>query len=240
MKQLVKNTAALAVTGIFLLTMPVTTYAAPEIMGDGQVFDAQYYADTYADLKETFGYDEALLYNHYLNYGKAEGRTPYASTTANLEVTQSQFLVKKGKKVEVQYATIASIDPKHVMNSDEVLGVMQQLFPTGTVWNNTYHYNWAGYQNDNAVWASGYGCTAFASLLSDEVYENLPAHVMEGKTTVGKCDIVFLENGEHQAFVMDVDAKKRTITVAEGNVNGAVRWDGVYSLDEVCSVIKRY
>ena len=38
------------------------------------IFDAKYYADSYADLKEAFGYDENLLYQHFLTYGLKEGR----------------------------------------------------------------------------------------------------------------------------------------------------------------------
>ena len=33
-----------------------------------------YYADTYPDLKKAFGYDADALYNHYITYGKGEGR----------------------------------------------------------------------------------------------------------------------------------------------------------------------
>lgn len=41
-----------------------------------------YYADTYADLKNAFGYDTVGLYNHYLTYGQSEGRriSQYIST----------------------------------------------------------------------------------------------------------------------------------------------------------------
>lgn len=38
-------------------------------------FDAKTYADTYPDLKAAFGYDKNALWNHYISYGKAEGRT---------------------------------------------------------------------------------------------------------------------------------------------------------------------
>ena len=33
-----------------------------------------YYADTYSDLKNAFGYDADALYNHYITYGKGKGR----------------------------------------------------------------------------------------------------------------------------------------------------------------------
>lgn len=38
------------------------------------IFDAEYYADSYPDLKEAFGYDEIQLYNHFITYGLEEGR----------------------------------------------------------------------------------------------------------------------------------------------------------------------
>lgn len=40
------------------------------------LFDATYYANTYADLKKAFGYNSSKLYQHYQQYGKQEGRAP--------------------------------------------------------------------------------------------------------------------------------------------------------------------
>lgn len=52
--------------------------AGPKQMADGTLFDAVYYASTYPDVAAVFGTDEAMLYNHYVLCGKAEGRLPYA------------------------------------------------------------------------------------------------------------------------------------------------------------------
>ena len=43
------------------------------------VFDAEYYADRYPELKTVYGYDEAGLYDHFVTYGISEGRcaSPY-------------------------------------------------------------------------------------------------------------------------------------------------------------------
>lgn len=38
------------------------------------VFSAKYYADKYPDLKAAFGYNEEMLYQHFLDYGLKEGR----------------------------------------------------------------------------------------------------------------------------------------------------------------------
>ncbi len=51
-----------------------TVYASPERMLDGTLFDSDYYAETYPDLIQVFGRDTEKLYQHYKNYGKAEGR----------------------------------------------------------------------------------------------------------------------------------------------------------------------
>ena len=61
--------------------------------GMEDVFDAEYYADNYEDLYDAFGYNEELLYKHFLEYGLKEGRVmnpvldivKYRETYADLE-----------------------------------------------------------------------------------------------------------------------------------------------------------
>lgn len=57
----------------------VTLTASAEMVGSDVhqiLFDYIYYADKYADLKKAFGYNKAALYNHWITYGKKEGRSP--------------------------------------------------------------------------------------------------------------------------------------------------------------------
>lgn len=72
---------------IIILTLglgtKMTALAKPQTMPDGTVFDAEYYADTYPDVKAAFGMDEQALYNHYVQYGKNEGRSPAPGQTAS-------------------------------------------------------------------------------------------------------------------------------------------------------------
>lgn len=49
----------------------------------GYVFNPNYYADKYADLKSAFGYDDKKLFDHFLQYGRKEGRQ--ASVNFNLD-----------------------------------------------------------------------------------------------------------------------------------------------------------
>ena len=61
--------------------------AKPATMPDGTVFDAEFYAQTYPDVAAVYGNDVALLYQHYVLYGKAEGRI--ASAPEILQETPS-------------------------------------------------------------------------------------------------------------------------------------------------------
>lgn len=68
------------VTTVCMATMlwGLTVFAAPQQMADGGIFDPQFYAQTYPDVVAALGTDPNTLYQHYLQFGKAEGRQPYA------------------------------------------------------------------------------------------------------------------------------------------------------------------
>ena len=74
-KLLQKFPVLLALCMLFAVVPAKTASAAPKTMPDGTVFDARYYADSYADVKAAFGYDEDALWQHYSVYGKSEGRS---------------------------------------------------------------------------------------------------------------------------------------------------------------------
>lgn len=77
-----KRKLLLAVMAAAIMGSSLTVYAQPKTMPDGTVFDAEFYAETYPDVKAAFGNDAAALYNHYVQYGKAEGRQATAASAA--------------------------------------------------------------------------------------------------------------------------------------------------------------
>ena len=79
----------LTVCSIAMLGSSMTAYAQPKTMPDGTVFDAEFYAETYPDVKAAFGNDEKALYNHYVTLGKAEGRKATATATTTAETNDS-------------------------------------------------------------------------------------------------------------------------------------------------------
>lgn len=51
-----------------------------------ECFDAAYYASAYPDVAAAVGSDSEALLNHYLSYGKAEGRVPYSGAEPGTDV----------------------------------------------------------------------------------------------------------------------------------------------------------
>ena len=79
--------AVIAAAGI--LFSSVSVCAAPQTMPDGQIFDPVFYAATYPDVAAAMGTDPGALYQHYVQFGKAEGRLPYAIDSEALKAQQA-------------------------------------------------------------------------------------------------------------------------------------------------------
>ncbi|MBQ6734955.1 MAG: SGNH/GDSL hydrolase family protein [Lachnospiraceae bacterium] len=64
-------------------TASLRVQAAPVTFPDGTVFDPEYYADAYPEVKAAFGNDSLKLWLHYYQFGRAEGRAGVAAGTAS-------------------------------------------------------------------------------------------------------------------------------------------------------------
>lgn len=76
MKKSIRFMAFYMVLMMLLAAVPYRIDAAVSIPSNVKsvVFNADYYANKYSDLKAAFGTNETNLYNHFLNYGIKEGR----------------------------------------------------------------------------------------------------------------------------------------------------------------------
>lgn len=73
-----------------LVFTPVSALAAPSPQADGTMFDAQFYAQRYPDVVEYYGTtDPAVMYRHYQEFGKTEGRLPYAGAVVEKPVVSA-------------------------------------------------------------------------------------------------------------------------------------------------------
>lgn len=76
-----KSINSMCKAAIFSLSMAamlvgnsIVASAQPKVMDDGTVFDAEYYAEKYADVVAVYGTKEASLFQHYTDYGRSENR----------------------------------------------------------------------------------------------------------------------------------------------------------------------
>lgn len=77
MRKIITRVLSLLIISVMLIgMMPLSAVAADWIPSNVKtvVFDANYYASKYADLKKAFGTNATKLYNHFITYGAKEGR----------------------------------------------------------------------------------------------------------------------------------------------------------------------
>lgn len=280
MRKNIKRSITIILTIMAVVVSPLSAYAAPKTMPDGQIFDAEFYAETYLDVKQALGTDETVLYNHYLTYGKAEGRKPYADAQTSAQPaatwqvpataieqlndynTDKSWLVdRKEGDGRYWYAPITfrlseeELSGKKQVTITEAIGVMRQLFPTGKVFDENHWYHWLGKTKKDGLNRNYAACGGFALMLQDAIYGNAPATIITGKgTPICLYDIIMLDPAAnnstgHYAFVIGINPKDNTVTVAEANVHvqnpdgsisaGMIYWDRTYNAKDIMGVIHR-
>lgn len=116
---------------------------------------------------------------------------------------------------------------------------LKEEYPEGTPWTNENFYAWKG-----GVFSGGYGCVAFAFILSDAAFGDLPARSVEENIsleTVRVGDILRMNGDTHSVIVLEVHEDHAVI--AEGNYNNSVHWGRTLSAEEVAAsdyVLTRY
>lgn len=118
--------------GILAMASSITVCAAPQIMADGTIFDAAFYAQTYPDIVSAYGTNNAdVMYQHYVKYGKAEGRLAVSSAEMPVdkapEPDESLQPTATGYSVErLEIGNDTSKIWKTVYTRDEPNGTWQQ------------------------------------------------------------------------------------------------------------------
>ena len=113
-----KRILTIALATVMLVGSTMCVNAAPKSMADGGVFDAEYYAANNPDVVAVFGTDENMLYQHYVLYGKQEGRLatePGATVITNVAPApqETPSAADDGSIPDGQYGTQADGSFKH-------------------------------------------------------------------------------------------------------------------------------
>ncbi len=129
----------------------------------------------------------------------------------------------------------------------ERMTALQTKYQEGMTWTNSTPYSlsnsytWKGGKIEGVN--SGVGCVAFAFLLSDAAFDNLPARMITNfkLSDVKVGDILRVDNYSHTVIVLQVS--DTGVIIAEGNYNSSVHWGRSMSKDAVESancLITRY
>ncbi len=108
------------------------------------------------------------------------------------------------------------------------LNGMKAQYPEGTPWGVNKTYVWNG-----GIYSTGTGCTAFAYMLSDAAFGDLPARMVEDVdfSQVRAGDILRMNDDANSVIVLRV--YEDYLVLAEGAYNGTVHWGRVLTVEEV-------
>ncbi len=110
-------------------------------------------------------------------------------------------------------------------------------YPEGMDWTNSNYYQWNG-----GIYSGGYGCVAFAFLLSDAAFGDLPATKHTDFSNIRTGDIIRINNDTHSVVVLEVT--DGSIVIAEGNYNSSIHWGRILNRNELFSsggyILTRY
>lgn len=119
-----------------------------------------YYADTYSDLKNAFGYDANLLYKHYFEYGLKEGRRISQYISSDKYNTEGNKTIYAGWKSVVYKINYNANGGSGTMESDNA-----EFGTNVTIKNNGFTrdgYTFAGWTTKSDGTDDGYGWTGWS------------------------------------------------------------------------------
>ena len=119
-----------------------------------------YYADTYSDLKNAFGYDANLLYKHYFEYGLKEGRRISQYISSDKYNTEGNKTIYAGWKSVVYKINYNANGGSGTMESDNA-----EFGTNVTIKNNGFTrdgYTFVGWTTKSNGTDDGYGWTGWS------------------------------------------------------------------------------
>ena len=122
----------------------------------------------------------------------------------------------------------------------ETIIALKSSYPEGMPWNESNSYTWKG--GDIGLVETGTACQAFAFLLSDAAFGNLPA-LQRDKYEFSDIKVGDILYGYNHAVVI-LEVRDNDVVIAEGNWNGIVHWGRTMTKNQVLdpgySIVTRY
>lgn len=162
--------------------------------------------------------------------------TTTPSTTPSTTSKPADVVLGSGQYNVSQYTVPADTNKDGWITYAEVEAVMTRLqkeYPDGMTWTNDNSYKFFGtYSTDtNNYGGTAYGCAAFAMLVSDEIFGNLPIRRVIGdlsldpREQIRPGDVYYSSAIGHWGVIMgDYPDLPGVYASADGNSNGTVSW----------------
>ncbi|MDE6748703.1 MAG: hypothetical protein K2K21_06535 [Lachnospiraceae bacterium] len=260
MRKKVKGFLIAAFAAAMLFGATLTSEAAPKTMPDGQIFDAQFYAQSYPDVAAVLGNDESMLYFHYVNMGKVEGRLPYAGAQGAANAQRAGMVDVKihwESRVEelgngnqlVKPLTYSYPANVYVEITDaDVIEAAKRMLPDGAEWGlEAFYDKISTVTNKKDMNVRAQGCLAFAYWLTDAIYGDTPMIAYNGAgagfefcmydIVVFNTPYTAVTGQYHAGVVIGADPATQTLYLVEANVlingnpQGVVRWNSPLKVD---------
>lgn len=151
--------------------------------------------------------------------------------TASAAAVQASGTTITNSSVLSAQTAKASYDETSVYNA---MIALQDEYPNGMAWTNDNFYMW----NGGGAYTGGYGCVAFAFILSDAAFGDLPSRQINTfePSAIRVGDIV--RYGGHSFIVLEVHEDH--FIVAEGNINSSIMWGRSVSFSEIEGSFEHY
>lgn len=124
----------------------------------------------------------------------------------------------------------------------ETIIALKSSYPEGMPWNESNSYTWKGGNLPGGLSETGTACQAFAFLLSDAAFGDLPA-LQRDKFEFSDVRVGDILSGYNHAVVI-LEVRDNGVVIAEGNYNGTVHWGRTMTKDQVLdpgySILTRY
>lgn len=133
------------------------------------------------------------------------------------------LLEEEGEQTEDSAAAEESVQLQAAVPTEEeayeAMMALKDEYYEGRPWTNADFYAWKG-----GIYSGGYGCAAFAFILSDAAFGDLPAkmstEIVYEDLKVG--DILRINNDTHSVIILEIHDDY--VVIAEGNYNRSIHW----------------
>ncbi|MBR4308215.1 MAG: hypothetical protein IKT58_01335, partial [Oscillospiraceae bacterium] len=162
------------------------------------VFNAEYYANAYPELKAAYGTDETLLYNHFVNYGLEEGRC------ASLYFDVRFYMNNNGEQLREHCHGDYNVAFTHFLN---------------------YVSNTTERQNNPKILSATFDCAYYGSAYADTKTLTTELALLQHFATVGEAEGRLASQGFMSANGLTYH-KKSTRVVTEGTCSnpGSIKY----------------